>query len=404
MGGVLRVALGGFVALIFSGAPLLTYTQSLFLEPMMREFGWSRTQYFLPLAIGGTVGALFVPMMGKAADRFGLRTILLPNIVLFGLFYALLGMLGGSLILYGLLIFLLIVFQSAHGVLLYAKAVSLWPARRPGLMFAITLAGAAAGGIIVPPLTGHLIALFGWREARLILAALVLIVPLPIAVAFVRPPGGGRAVSGTNLSAAIGLSPGQALRSRTFWLVLLTIGLSGTAINGMVANIVPMLVGQGLSRAFAAFGLSVIAGTQLAGRLFSGLLLDKIATPRIALPLLVSPLIGACLLGLTTSAPVMLLAVVLLGLGLGSEMEMAAYFVRRYFGSPSYAQIYGSVLTLYIIGANTGPLLLGWMLDVSGSFKVTIGLVVALLAPSVLCLMMLPSYTFAGAADEAQAG
>lgn len=394
-GSVTRVALAGFVALLLSGAPLVTYTQSLFLEPMTVEFGWTKTQYFVPLAISGAAAALFVPWIGRAADRFGLRRILLPAICLFGITYAAIGMIGPSLLQYGLLLMAATIFQGAHGVLLYAKAVSLWPARRPALMFAVTLSGSAAGGMIVPPIAARLIAEFGWRDARFALGALVLLVALPVAWAFVRAPNLSSSGSGSRVEGVLfGVPLKLAARTRAFWAVMLTVGLSGAAINAMVANLVPVLAGNGMSAGLAALGLSVIAGTQLVGRIISGMLMDHFATPRIAIPMLVSPLLGVILIALHLPTGFTLAAVALLGLGLGSEMEMAAYFTRRYFGTVSFAEIYGCVLMVYVIGANVGPLLLGSTMDLTGS--ATGALVVAglLLLPALIAVCTLPGYTY----------
>ena len=389
-----QVAVASFVALLLSGSPLIVYAQSVFLEPMTQEFGWSRSEYFLPLSIGGLAGALATPYTGFLADRYGVRRLLIPGVALFGLSYAALGLINDSVIVYAFLILALILSQNAHGTMLYTKAVALWPANRPGFLLAVALAGTAVGGMIVPPLAVYLIEAFGWRGARLGLGLAVLLIALPAAWLFVKPPGGRNQASPVECPEIFGVSAAAALRSPTFWYVALAISLSGMGLNALLANIVPILRSHGFSPALSASALSVIAGAMLVARFGSGYLLDRFNTPKVGLLWFSLAVIGIAIVMATTSTVLMLSGMFLLGVGLGAEMELAAYFTRRYFGTKNYGQIYGYILGLFTVGATSGPLILGAAYDLSGGYTIGILAAEALLFISILLILRLAPYSY----------
>src|SRR5436853_3296625 len=51
-------------------------TLSIFVEPMTREFGWSRAAISGAVSLGGVLGALASPLLGPVLDRHGARLVL----------------------------------------------------------------------------------------------------------------------------------------------------------------------------------------------------------------------------------------------------------------------------------------------------------------------------------------
>lgn len=387
------VSLASFVALTLSGAPLLMYTQGLFLQPMTSELGWTRAQYFLPLSIAGVVSAILTPFIGRAADRYGIRPILLPGIIVFALSYAGLGLVNGR-VAYSSLLFLALVAQIPHGILLYAQAVATWPSERPGLLLGITLAGPQAGGMWVPPVAEWLISNLGWRDTRLVLAAAVIATCLPAAWLFVRSPA--CAVATIRVENRAASSAHSASKTGTFWLLLAMVALVCIAVIGVMANASPIFLERGFSPTLSALGLSILAATALTARLASGYVLDKSRSAKIGLPWMGAGLLGIVMLMTATTPAVALFSFFCLGIALGSEIDLAAYFVRRYFGTAAYGQLYGTVLAIYAIGATTAPLIFGLVFDKTGSYSSAIGMAGCLLLLSMLSLFLMGPYRFAG--------
>ena len=51
-------------------------TLSIFVEPMTRDFGWSRTALSGAVSLGGVLAALSSPTLGRMLDRSGARLVL----------------------------------------------------------------------------------------------------------------------------------------------------------------------------------------------------------------------------------------------------------------------------------------------------------------------------------------
>src|SRR4051795_5242313 len=51
-------------------------TLSIFIEPLTREFGWSRTALSGAASLGGLLAAIIAPLIGPVLDRSGSRLLL----------------------------------------------------------------------------------------------------------------------------------------------------------------------------------------------------------------------------------------------------------------------------------------------------------------------------------------
>lgn len=349
------VSLSSFVALLLSGGPLIIYLQSVFLVPVTSELGWTRAEYFTPLFIAGIISALFTPVWGRMADRYGPRKILLPCVVLFGVAYAGLGIVH-EVILYSLLLLLALLLQTAHGVVFYAKIILSWPSRRPGLMLGVALAGASAGGMLLPPVANWLIAEIGWRGARLILGLAVICVAYPLVLAFVRSPTQSEKLPVGRTG--VRTIP-REIYSHRFWLIAANVGLMSLAINGVSANMVPLLTEKGMAVGTATLGISVLAGSSFFARFAAGFALDYSRSALIAVPWVLCGAMGLLLLYFTHSPGIAFLALALLGISFGGEIDFAAFFVRKYFGIDNHGFLYGAAMAVFAVCATTGPLLYG---------------------------------------------
>ena len=61
---------------LFCSAPGQTYVNSVFLEPMLKELGWSRTIYSATYTMGSLTAAVMMIIVGRVLDKFGYRLVL----------------------------------------------------------------------------------------------------------------------------------------------------------------------------------------------------------------------------------------------------------------------------------------------------------------------------------------
>ena len=361
-----QVALAAFAGVMVSFAPVVPYTFSLFLNPLHTAFGWQRQAISGAFALAAITVAVVSPAIGALFDRFSPRVIILPSIVIFAAALASLGRLGPDIRRFYLTFFVLGLVANGTAQFAYTRTILTWFGKRRGLALALLLTGSGVGSIAIPPVAQWVIAHHGWREAYLMLGGIALL-GLPLTALLVRnrptPIQFGRDQLGS------GASVSAALRSASFWIIASIIMLSAFNENGLVTNVAAMLTEHGITAGSAALALSVKGGAGIVGRLCTGYLIDRFSAQRIQTVILLLSAAGTLVLALSGTAAAALAGAALLGIGLGSEADVAPYLLARYFGRKHFSVLYGLTWTAYAIGGATGPLVVGHFYDRTGSYQ-----------------------------------
>jgi predicted MFS family arabinose efflux permease len=127
------------------------------------------------------------------------------------------------------------------------------------------------------------------------------------------------------------------------------------------------------------------------GRVASGYLLDRLFAPRVAMSIFGAVSFGIVLLRVATGTPLVFLAVFLIGLGMGAEVDIIAYLTSRYFGLRAFGEIYGYAFASYSLAGALGPWLMGLGFDRSGSYdSILVGFLLATLLAAVLMTRLGP--------------
>ncbi len=389
------VVVGAVTGLIVCNGPVLAFTFGVFLKPIMADMHWDRGTASFALAFGELFGAVTVPVLGLMMDRWTIRRIALPGIVVFAACLGLMGLTPHSLPVFILFFSLVSIAGAIQTPLGYTKAIAAWFDRRRGLALGIAMAGVGLGGMIVPQVAQAAIAHFGWRGAYASLGVMVLLIGLPAVGLWVREPrpGEGERDRPTPAGLAPGFTAREALGTGRFWLLAGAFFLVAMALLGSSAHVVPLLTDRGLTpaQATATFGLFGLA--TLTGRVVTGFLVDRIFAPYVVALFWFAPLAGfAALLGGTGLLPAA--GVFLIGLGLGSEVDMLAFLNSRYFGQRAFGQLYGYFFMSFALGGALGRFLAGYLFDLAGSYgPALIGAGVAL-AAAVALLFRLGAYVY----------
>jgi predicted MFS family arabinose efflux permease len=360
------VVAAAFAGVMVSFAPIVPYTFSLFLNPLHAAFGWKREAIGGSFALAAITVALVSPGIGLLLDRFPPRRIILPSILIFALALASLSRLGPDIRRFYFTFFILGLVANGTAQFAYARTVLSWFQRRRGLALALVLTGSGVGSILIPPLVQWTITNHGWRSAYLLLGGIALL-GLPLTALLVR-----------NRPDAVILDEGQpsggvtvaaALRSGPFWILAGIIMLSAFSENGLVTNLAAILTEHRVSAASAALALSVRGGAGILGRLCVGFLIDRFSPQRIQTFVLLLSAIGALILAFAGTSPVALIGAAILGVGLGSEADVAPYLLAHYFGRRHFSVLYGLTWTAYAIGGATGPMAIGHWYDQAGFYQ-----------------------------------
>jgi MFS family permease len=354
-----------------SGLPF--YTFGVFVVPLVAAFGWSRGRVAIAASFLVLGTAITAPIIGTIIDRFGARRVGIISMLALSVGYALLTRLDGNLTTFYIAWGLMSLVGGGTTPVVWTRAVGLWFDRGRGFALGIALAGSGLAGVFAPVLTNRAIARFGWAGGYLGLSAFILLVAVPILIIFFedrRLPRGTVAVAGPAPRAAgdseefPGMTPRQALRAPAFWKIALGFLFVSSVIAGLVLNLVPLLIDRGKSAAEAARIAGLMGLAVLVGRVGIGLLLDRLSAPLVAGVLIALSAAGCLLLGLA-HLPEWLVpfSVVTIGLAAAAEVDLLAYLTSRFLGMRAYGRIYGSQLSIFYLGAASGPLVAGLAYD-----------------------------------------
>ena len=378
------VVLAASIGLALHAGPLIVPTFGVFLKPLSQEFGWSRTQISFAFSLFTLGLTITMPLIGRLVDRWGARKVIVRAVLLFGLGVLSLAFLSAHLWhFYAVYLFLGIV-GSGTAMVPYTKVISRWFDRKRGLALGLAAATFSVSASLMPPLTQSLIATVGWRHAYEILGFLVMIITIPAVMLWLKesPQVMGLAPDGETLEPAKmatqrgpeeGMSFQEARQIGTFWLMGGAFFLISVCFHGSIIHLVPLLTDRGFSPQSAVLVASLTSMAGLIGKVGVGYLLDRCFAPYVAACFFCGFALGLLLLWSGMAGGVVLIAVVLVGLGIGAEIDVMPYMVSRYFGLRAFGEIYSYTFAIFTLGGVIGPLLMGAAFDAMGSYRLVLG-------------------------------
>ena len=358
-----RVVAGSGFGIAFGSAVISTAAFPQLASAWSHSFGWSQPALAQAATIFLLLQTVTLPVFGWLLDRYGSRRVACTSIVLFALALLALARIGDTLTQLYAAYALVGLVSAGTNVISYARAISLWFDRKRGLALGLAAASQAVGGVLVPLLTARIIAASGWSNAVLALAAVELVVSLPLVWLLVRnspaPYGlrsdGASAPAGDAAPAVLaGPPPRQIIRSPEFWKIALCFIAMGLTTYAILINFVYILEQSAGMTALEASKVQATAGAAvLLGRIGFGWLLDRL--PGAVVGLLALALAGLGIATLAAAPAWALVGALLLGCSIGGESDLMPYLAGRYFGTRSVSSVFGWFLSLFFVGASIGP-------------------------------------------------
>lgn len=363
---------------------------SIFVEPMTREFGWSRAAVSGVVSVGGLLGALAAPLLGPLLDRHGARLVLSVAVLCSGISCMLLSLTPSLLVFYLLFCFARMNWAAPFDLGIYG-AVNSWFIARRAFAIAIATLAQSLGLVALPLLAQAAMDGEGWRAGWLAIGATVLGVGfLPCWLLLARQPEDiglaperGRPAARTAPAAAATddepiFSRAAALRVPAFWLLTFYTTLVYPVQAGVSLHQAANLIERGIAPATAA---SIVSTFSLMSAVAS--LLCAFAPRR--LPVRFGLALSAALMG--AGALVMAaiatardgyLGAALFGFGLGGVLTLLPGAWADYFGRRSYGAIRGIALSVQVLAQAVGPVLSGSLRDRTGDYVASLDCFAAL--------------------------
>lgn len=380
-------------ALGYSTSVIHVYSIGPYIGPLQQEFGWSRAQISLGLTVASFISAIFCIPIGMLVDRVGPRRIGLAGVLVMSASFALLGTATGGtanwVALWTVIAFGTLFVQAT----VWTSAVASRFETSRGLAFAITLSGASVSATVFPILATWLIGAHGWRAAFAGMAGIWAALVFPLLFLFFRGSRdtGHEARGAAAPSAALaGVTLSQGLRSPTLYKLLLASALFTFTAIGALVHFVPILTDRGAAPLAAAGIASLIGIFSIIGRLGTGFLLDRFPAHLVGAAAFLLPILASALLLWDGANPLsQSVAAAVLGLTVGSEVDVIAYLAARHFGLKAFGALYGALIMALSLGTSFGPLAAGAVFDRYGSYSPFLTLAIALMAASALALATL---------------
>jgi MFS family permease len=337
------IVFGSVLGLLVGNGPVMQFTFGTLLPSITRQFGWSRGLVSSAMVVGLWMTGIATPVVGRLVDRFGIRAVALPAVVVFSLATASVAWVPASPAAFTALYALMGLGAAGQTPLIYAKAITARFDRQRGLALGIAMAGVGLGAALVPQFAQEMIGIAGWRGAYAGLGVLTFVVAFPAVALFVGRPAADQHVVVRRVSAVRlpGLTGLEALRTARFWSLAFSFFIVSGTTGGVISHLVPLMSDRGVSPQTATAMVGIAGTALIGGRLLSGFLLDRIHAPYVAAVFFLAPLMGIVVLLTTLRPEGAALGTVLVGIGLGAEVDLIAFLLSRYLGMRSFGEIYG---------------------------------------------------------------
>ena len=356
-----------------------------FFDPIVDQFGWGRATTSAAVSLQRTESGMISPFVGWFIDRFGPRRVMLVGIALTGLGFIMLSQINSLWQFY--LAFTVITVGLSFGTfLVITTTVANWFVTSRTRAMSVMSAGSAIGGLLVPVLV-WLIAATDWRTGLIVIGFGFWVMGIPTSFVMrsrpedygLLPDGRVMAQEEDSPADANGRKPGQtssevtyttreAMRTRTFWQLVLAMGAGQLIISATVHQI-PALSSFGISREVAGLVILGVSLMSLTGRIASGVFGDMLDKRHFIAGAFALQFIGTILFAYTSSHWHLIGFILFWGVGFGASIPVRFAMLADYFGRRSFGSIMGIMMTFSTLFGVAGPVFVGWMFDVRGNYR-----------------------------------
>ena len=355
----------------------LADSYAVFLLPLEREFGWTRSQLTGVYSVYLLVNGFTAPLVGLLFDRLGPRWVYGTGIACLGLAFFLAQGLAALWQFY-LLIGVLVGFAvSMNGMVPGSALLARWYRARLSTAIGIAFSAVGLGTVVFVPLAQYLVDLADWRFAyRVFGIALLALAPVVV----LAIPWGRFWAGHDEYQARARLAvPGEgwtlrlAMGTRIYWGLAQVFFCTATGMFAIVVQLVAFLIDAGFSPLVAATTFGILGMLSSISIMGSGFIADRFGILRTVTASFIGTATGMLLLmGLSAWPSTLLLAlfVPVFGLCMGARGPIISSICARQFAGPSVATIYGTIYSCNALGAAFGSLIGGVLHDLTGGYVV----------------------------------
>ncbi len=390
-----------FYGYIITGAGFLiwmvgwgTFTPafSVFLKPLILEFGWSRADASIAYSFSFIVFATLGIMIGWLTDKFGPRII----VIIFGSFLGICYLLMSTInaLWQFQLNFAIIGGIGASSLNIpIMVTISRWFIKKRGFMIGIVQAGNGVGGFIFPLISGWLIINYGWRSAYEILGIITLAGIIAGGCLLRRDhkemnelPDGEILYQHDKKRESssfkeINIPFRKAFSTRQFWMIAGLYFIFGFCRTTFLAHIAAHVQDLGFSLKDGANILACTTGASMFGRVGMGRIADKIGNRKAFMISFAFTAVSLFLGLIAKNLWILYLFSILFGFGWGNQAVLRISLASEVFGITSLGLIMGILVFSESGAATFGSFFAGYIFDKFNSYDPVfiMGIVISLI-------------------------
>ena len=368
----------GICLLLLAACGMIAATYSVVAVPLANEYQPSRTVLMLSMTVLSGTCAVLSPVLGTLMDRFSLRVLMVVGGLCLAAGYFAISMTSSFyqvLVIFGVLI-------APANVLIGPVAITVllcrWFARWRGRAMGIAIAGISVGGFFFPMIIQGLLDAYQWREALQLLSLILLVWTVPLALLVVnRPADRGLYPDGDEEPPEQtqeemdkpDISAKQILTDPAFWMIAGTVAIVTAGMIGMITNLAPLAIDNGVDASLAATLISVYAACSFIAKLNFAALSDRLG-PRVLMFLALGGFAAgmACLTQAALGYWMIAGGVAVTGLFGGLMVPVESYIAPRVFGQRAVGRAMGLLSSVILIALLSTPPLFGLIFDLSGRY------------------------------------
>lgn len=368
------------------------YGWSVFVTPLEERFGWKRAETSMVFTIAVIVFAVTFVAAGRLQDKFGPLPCSLAGGVLVSLGFFLCAYTSSLTFLY-LCFGVIGGLGNGFGYATPIPVMAKWFPDKRGLAVGLAVGGYGAGSAIFGPLAQlKLIPAYGLPATFQILGAIFFVMTMAGAVLLRNPPAGYRppgwsAGAGQQASASRDFTPGEMLRTSTFYLMWVAYALGCAAGLMVISQLVPFARSAGITAA-ALSTMTLVVGAigNASGRILSGWMSDRLGRINVLRVMIgISMAAMPALYAAGSNVALLYAAVFVVYWCYGTQLSVNGVAAADFWGTRNAGINYGLLFTAWGVAGIIGPRIAGVLYDRYQNYQAAFYSAAALAGVALLC-------------------
>jgi MFS transporter, OFA family, oxalate/formate antiporter len=369
------------------------YAWSVFVTPLETRFGWKRADTSMVFTIAVVTLALSFAVAGRIQDKFGPLPCSLIGGILVSLGFYLCSF--TTSLNYLCVCFAIWGLGNGFGYATPIPVMAKWFPDKRGLAVGLAVGGYGAGSAIFGPLAQlKLIPTYGLPTTFRILSGIILAMTMLGAVLLRNPPAGYRPkgwapAAAKNAAVTREFSPGEMLRTPTFYLLWVGYALGCSAGLMVISHLVPFAKSVGIAAAaLSTMTLVVGAFGNASGRILSGWMSDRLGRINVLRAMIgISVLAMPALYAAGRNVTLLFIAVFVVYWCYGTQLSVNGVAASDFWGTKNAGVNYGILFTAWGVAGIIGPRIGGVLYDRYHDYQAASYAAAALAAVALLCVL-----------------